>query len=270
MIRRAQVPSRKPWRAGTAIAAVAAVLAAGCGSGSSGTATASRYSSARQIVAALDHAGLRCTGAYYGTPQAAGASSEAVCNFGYSASAVIDVFPGTLSAGVALQNSVSTGPERIWNVAGPNWSVQTSHYYAGRVQAILGGHVIAGPQAAPVATPPPPADPGIAVCQKFLTMAGQLTADLSVATTDPAAVTGNVRKRLKHDASLLTGWSYIVTQAVANGTSVAPIQLANHLSDAGIATIETAFIATTKVTSSVPLAIAAVGNVEGDCSSLTG
>jgi len=191
MSRRARTPSRMLWRAGTAILAAAAVLAAGCGSGSSGTVTASRYSSARQVVAALDHAGLKCTGVYYGTPEVAGASSTAACNFGYSASVVIDVFPGTLSAGVVLQNSTSTGPERIWNVAGPNWSVQTSHYYAGRAQAILGGRLIEGKVQPYTPYDSAPATPAAPACDisgwESAGYEGTVSADLQQLNSDTQA-----------------------------------------------------------------------------------
>ena len=52
---------------------IAAILAAGimlatvgCGAG---TVTAARYSTVRQVIAALDHGGMRCTGAEYSNPR---------------------------------------------------------------------------------------------------------------------------------------------------------------------------------------------------------
>jgi hypothetical protein len=129
---------------------VAAVVLAGLGYGvfawTQGPATATRFSSARQVIAALNGAGLHCTGAYYGTPVVSGASSEASCNYsGAQASALIDVFPGNVTTAKVLHNSVSTGTQKIWSDVGPNWWVQADHPYAKRVQQALGGRIIGGP-----------------------------------------------------------------------------------------------------------------------------
>jgi len=58
---------------------------------------------------------------------------------------LIDVFPSMITTAMVLKNSVSTGNTEIWNVAGPNWQVQTTKPYAKRVQKILGGKIIPGP-----------------------------------------------------------------------------------------------------------------------------
>ena len=124
-----------------AIAASAGL--AGCGGSVPATV---RYSSARQVIAALDHLGLRCGGASYSsTPVVHGATSEASCSFKASTSQLIDVFPGSVTTATVLRNSVSTGTEKIWSDVGPNWWVQTTRAYARRVQKILGGRIIGGP-----------------------------------------------------------------------------------------------------------------------------
>ena len=128
-------------------------------------------SSAQQVVAALSRGGLPCTGGNYNTPVVSGATSETLCDLSSPRQAFIDVFPGTVSKAMVLKHSVSTGKEQIFSVVGPNWWVQVSHPYASRVQAILGGHIIAGPwhpqaQSTPRPSPtlthsaaPPPAPP---------------------------------------------------------------------------------------------------------------
>lgn len=137
----------------TLAAAGITLAAAGCG-GSSGTVAASRYSSARQVIAALDHGGLPCTGPSYATPVVPGASSEASCNLSASENPLIDVFPGTVTTAAVLRNSVSTGTQKIWSDVGPNWWVQTSSAYVKRVQKILGGRVVGGPWHPPSAPQP--------------------------------------------------------------------------------------------------------------------
>ena len=109
------------------------------------TSTTPTYSSAQQVVVALSRGGLPCTGGNYNTPVVSGATSETLCDLSSSEQALIDVFPGTVSNATVLKNSVSTGTEQIFSVVGPNWWVQVSHAYASRVQAILGGRIIAGP-----------------------------------------------------------------------------------------------------------------------------
>jgi hypothetical protein len=122
----------------------AALVLAACGSGTA-TATAARYSSVSQVVAALKRGDLACTGGGDTTPVVSGATSETLCNLTSSDTALIDVFPGTVSTATVLHDSVSTGTEQIWSDVGPNWWVQTSHAYASRVRALLGGRIIAGP-----------------------------------------------------------------------------------------------------------------------------
>ena len=71
-----------------ALTAAFALSAAGCGAGA---VTAARYSSAQQVIAALDHGGMRCTGGSDNTPVVSGATSESSCNFSASDSPLIDV-----------------------------------------------------------------------------------------------------------------------------------------------------------------------------------
>jgi hypothetical protein len=138
--------------------ALAVLALTGCGSGA---VTAARYSSARQVIAALGDAELRCTGASYSDPPVvSGASSEASCyRGGLGTEFFIDVFPGTVTTAKVLRNSASTGSEKIWSDVGPNWWVQTTRAYARRIQKALGGRVIGGPWNPPAAAPPPPPDP---------------------------------------------------------------------------------------------------------------
>jgi hypothetical protein len=103
------------------------------------------YSSAQQVVTALGRRGLPCTGGSHNTPVVSGATSETLCDLSPSGQALIDVFSGIVSNATVLKNSVSTGTEQIFSVVGSNWWVQVSHADASRVQAILGGRIIAGP-----------------------------------------------------------------------------------------------------------------------------
>ena len=158
----------------TVFAALTFVLAAAaCGSSlSSPTAadrSATRYSSAQEVVGALDRAGLRCSGGSYLTPVVHGASSETLCNFSSSQTGLIDVFPGAVTTATVLRNSVSTGTQKIWSDVGPNWWIQTTSAYVRRVQKILGGKIIGGPwhpQAAASSAPAvtAPSSPAASTC----------------------------------------------------------------------------------------------------------
>jgi hypothetical protein len=204
---RGTITSRVTLRV-AALMAIGAGLAA-CGGGQGTTAATPRYSAARQVIAALAHGGLPCTGASYGTPVVSGATSEASCSFGASPNQLIDVFPGTVTTARVLHNSVSTGTEKIWSDVGPNWWVQTSSGYVKRVQKILGGKIIGGPWHPPAA--PAAGDPNqvadAALCKTF-------NADISSGDTYgiQAALqqaAGSVSPKLARDI-----------QAVVNGTTL--------------------------------------------------
>ncbi len=124
---------------------IAALPLAGCSGSSSANATAVRYSSAAQVVAALKHGRMPCTGGDNDTPVVQGATSETLCNFTSDETGLIDVFPGTVSTATVLKNSVSTGAQQIYSDVGPNWWIQTSQVDAQQVQGLLGGRVVAGP-----------------------------------------------------------------------------------------------------------------------------
>jgi hypothetical protein len=126
-----------------------------CGAGA---VTSGRVSSARQVVATLDRAGLRCTGASYSNPPGvSGATSEVACyRNGGNTEFFIDVFPGTVTTATVLRDSVSTGTEKIWSDVGPNWWVQTTHSYAERIQKAIGGRIVGGPWNPQPAAPAPP------------------------------------------------------------------------------------------------------------------
>lgn len=115
-----------------AAAALIALPLTACSSGSSSSSSsaassAARYSSAGELVAALKHGHLACTGGDDLAPVVAGATSETQCNLPSSDLALIDVFPGSVSDATVLKNSVSTGTQQIFSVVGPNWWVQASH-----------------------------------------------------------------------------------------------------------------------------------------------
>lgn len=137
---------------GIVVLIIIIAVVAGCGgnaggsnSSSSPAASATRYSSAAQVVAALKHDQMPCTGGSYDTPVVQGATSETQCNFDSNDLGLIDVFPGTVSTATVLKNSVSTGTQQIFSDVGPNWWVATSQADAQRVQGLLGGRVVAGP-----------------------------------------------------------------------------------------------------------------------------
>jgi hypothetical protein len=269
--------------AAAALLIVAAALA-GCGSstlsagfsgsGQGGTITAARYASMSQVVAALKHGGLACTGGNNNAPVVSGARSETLCNFTPSEQALIDVFPGTVSTATVLRNSVSTGTEQIWSDVGLNWWVQTSHPYSKKVQTILGGRIIAGPWH-PQATPPPaqpsaasaPLDAAVTVCQEFNGIYSNLSADLKADANDPSALSPD--SNLNNYADNMLHWSYVVNQAVDNGTTSATVQFANDLGDAGVATVQVAE-PLPGVTPDVESAIVDVDAVQRGCSALAG
>lgn len=226
------------------------------------------------MVAALKHGGLACTGGSNNTPVVSGASSETLCNFTSSEQVLIDVFPGTVSTATVLRNSVSTGTEQIWSDVGPNWWVQTSHAYVKRVQAILGGRIVAGPwhpsQTQASQTQPPqtqaPQDPAVTVCKEFGAIYSNVTAHLNTDANDPSALSPD--STLNQYADDMSHWSYVVNQAVDNGTTSDSVQLANDLGDAGIATVQVAE-PLSGVTPDVESAIQDVDAVQGDCSGLS-
>lgn len=253
-----------------AAAAGTATLALAACASSATTATASRYSSVSQVVAALKRGHLPCTGGGDLAPVVKGATSETLCNFTSSETGLIDVFPGSVSNATVLQNSVSTGSQQIFSVVGLNWWVQSSRAYAKRVQAILGGRVIAGPWHPPTAAAPSAVasgapDPAVTVCRKFNGIYPDLSAKLQADAGDPGALSAD--SALNKYADDMSHWSYTVTQGVDNGTTSASVQLANEFGDAGIATVQVAE-PLTGVTPDVQTAIDDVNAVQEDCSTL--
>jgi hypothetical protein len=242
------------------------------------------YSSAQAVVAALGHGGLPCTGAEYGTPVVKGATSETLCDFSSSDQGLIDVFPRThiVTTAEVLANSVSTGDQKIWTVYGPNWWVQTDSSYDHRVQKILGGKILGGPwnpgastsnapSPALPSTSPSQSDPAITVCQEFDSIYGQLSTDLNAVASAPSAISSQVSSTLNHDGDEMAHWSYVVNQAVDNGTTSASVQFANDLGDAGLATVQSAFTQSAAADPSViQSAITDVETVNTDCSALNG
>jgi hypothetical protein len=249
-----------------AIAAGLALAATGCGSG---TVTAARYSSVRQVIAALDHGGMRCTGAEYSNPPVVkGAISEASCDFRGLSNTLIDVFPGTVTTAQVLQNSISTGTQKIWSAVGPNWWVQTDRAHVKRVQTILGGRIVGGPWH-PGAQSSSSADPAVTVCQKFSAIYGSMFSILNGdSVTSPSALRPD--PRLNGFADNMAHWSYVVYQAIQNGTTSASVQLANDLGDAGIAVVQVAEPLGHGVSPNVEKAINKIDAVQSDCSGLGG
>jgi hypothetical protein len=233
-----------------------------------GTVAASRYASARQLIAALTHGGLSCTGASYNTPVVSGASSEASCNFTASQTPLIDVFPGTVTTAQVLRNSVSTGTQKIWSDVGPNWWVQANRVYATRIQRILGGHVVGGPWHQGAGQPSAAQDPALQVCQGFTAIDGMLSAILNHDEENPSAVSPD--GKLNGYADQMSHWSYVITQAVADGSTAASIQFANDLGDAGIATVQVAEPLGHGVTPDVHSAAQDVSGVQDDCTIFAG
>ena len=254
----------------------ASILLAACG-GAHHTDTANSYTSAEQVAAALAKGGLPCTGAQYGTPVVKGASSEALCNFSSNDLTLIDVFPAShsVTASEVSSNSVSTGSQQIITVYGPNWWVQTDSTYDHRVQKILAGKILAGPwhpsSSSSQSSSPSTTDPAITVCQDFAGIESTLTTDLntveanpSAGATGPNSITplGNTLNKYGDDMS---HWSYVVNQAVDNGTTLASVALANDLGDAGIATVQ-AGVAGETDPGAASSALSSVQSVQSDCS----
>jgi hypothetical protein len=263
----------------TAVVLAAGIILAGC-EGAHHVATAEPYRSAKQVVAALAKGGLPCTGPQYGTPVVKGASSETECDFASNELELVDVFPAShiVNASEVSVNSVSTGSQQIVTVYGPNWWVQTDSTYDHRVQKILGGKILAGPwhpsSSAPSSSPSSSiTDPAVTVCQDFAGIDSKLTADLhaveanpSAGATGPNSITplGNTLNKYGDDMS---HWSYVVNQAVDDGTTSASVSLANDLGDAGLATVQ-AGVAGETDPGAAGSALSDMQSVESDCSGL--
>jgi hypothetical protein len=251
-----------------ALTAAFALGAAGCGAGA---VTAARYSSAQQVIAALDHGGMRCTGGSDNTPVVSGATSESSCNLSASDSPLIDVFPGTVTTAMVLRNSISTGTQKIWSDVGPNWWIQTTRAYANRIQKLLGGRVIGGPWHPPSVSQPAPAattqDPAVTVCQQFAAIYSPLSSDLNSDANDPSALSPD--STLNQYGDQMAHWSYVVGQAISAGTTSAGAQFTNDLADAGTATVQVAE-PLPGVTPDVQSAILVIDIINGYCSGLAG
>ena len=143
---------------------------------------------------------------------------------------------------------------------------------ASRVSTASSASASAPPsQAQPSAASAPPSsgppDPAVTVCQKFNAIYPKLIADLNADANDPSALSPN--DTLDSYANDLSHWTYVVNQAVDNGTTSATVQFANDLGDAGIATVQVAE-PLPGVTPDVQSAIADVDAVQSECSALTG
>jgi hypothetical protein len=76
--------------------------------------------------------------------------------------------------------------------------------------------------------------------------------------------------KLVADAGKMAHWTYVMTQAVTNGTTNATVQFANDLGDAATAVTEAAFPASSLTTPDPIGALVDIARVSNDCSALTG
>ena len=135
---------------GSAAVAVAGMAVAGCGGSSSssngsGTPTAVKYPTAQKLVAALNHAGMACTDAYYSKSSVLpGVTSTATCTY-KGTPQLVYVFSGSVNDKSVLQTTSSTSSERVYSDVGPNWMIETSKAYGEVASKAIGGKVVAGP-----------------------------------------------------------------------------------------------------------------------------
>jgi len=127
-------------------AAVAGMAVAGCGGSSgNGTPTAVKYPTAQKLVAALNHGGMACTGAYYfKSAVLPGVTSTATCTY-KGTPQLVYVFSGSVSNKTVLQTTASTSTERIYSDVGPNWMIETSKAFGEVAIKAVGGKLVAGP-----------------------------------------------------------------------------------------------------------------------------
>ena len=147
---------------GIVVLIIIIAVVAGCGGNACGSsspaASATRYSSAAQVVAALKHDQMPCTGGSYDTPVVQGATSETQCNFDSNDLGLIDVFPDNASTATVLKNSVSTGTQQIFSDVGPNWGRQPARLTlsASRACSVAGSSRVRGIRRLHPLRPQPP------------------------------------------------------------------------------------------------------------------
>ena len=110
----------------------------------------------------------------------------------------------------------------------------------------------------------------MAICQQFNAIFPYMKSQL---LTEAANVVNPVTSdnwKLDGDANKMAHWTYVMTQAVTNGTTNATIQFANDLGDASTEVAQASF-PPTAISSPDPLtALTDIYRVKNDCSSLTG
>jgi hypothetical protein len=111
----------------------------------------------------------------------------------------------------------------------------------------------------------------VAVCQGFAAiypfMNSRLLAEADV--VNPAAM--NLPDwKLYADAGKMSHWTYVMTQAVTNGTTNATVQFANDLGDAGTEVAAASQPPNALSTPDPLTALVDIDRVRNDCSSLTG
>jgi hypothetical protein len=124
-----------------------------------------------------------------------------------------------------------------------------------------------GPTASSPSPSPSPQDPAVAICQQFSAIYGNMSSILNADAADPSALT--VNNTLDGYASKMSHWTYVVNQAVDNGTTTAGVRFANDLGNAGIATVQVAE-PLPGGTPDVQSATDDVDQVQSDCAGLTG
>lgn len=113
-------------------------------------------------------------------------------------------------------------------------------------------------------------DPAVAVCQGFAAIYPYMKSQLLKEAVNVVNPVTSDNWKLDGDANKMAHWTYVMTQAINNGTSQAPIQFANDLGDASTDVGQSSF-PPTAISAPDPLtALTDIDRVSNDCSALTG
>jgi hypothetical protein len=128
----------------------------------------------------------------------------------------------------------------------------------------------AGSPTAAAGSPSAPPDPAVAVCQGFAAIYPYMKSQLLTEADNVVNPVTTDNWKLDGDADKMSHWSYVMTQAVMNGTTSATVQFANDLGDAGTEVAAASFPPTAISTPDPITALVDIDRVQNDCSSLTG
>ncbi len=123
------------------------------------------------------------------------------------------------------------------------------------------------PSADAAGSPSGPPDPAVAICHQFRSIEHYMVSQLVAEETSGTAPT-SVNWKLMGDGSKMAHWSYVITQAVMNGTTSMTVQFANDLGDASTDVDQSAGPATAISAPDPQTALNDIVAVGGDCANI--